>query len=55
MKYSVEIDPGAVICIPSFIKIGSAVQKLIVGVTQTHRQHGDCVSLLSDFEYKESR
>jgi hypothetical protein len=29
MKYVVEMDSGAMMCIPSFIKIGSAIQKLI--------------------------
>jgi hypothetical protein len=46
MKYSVEIDSGAVICTPSLIKIGSAIQKLIGRDTQTHRQEGDRISLL---------
>jgi hypothetical protein len=33
---------GAVIYVPSFIKIDSGVQKLIGGIhTQTHRQQGD--------------
>jgi hypothetical protein len=38
MKYAVEIGSGAMIYIPSFIKIGSAIEKLIGGI---HRQHGD--------------
>jgi hypothetical protein len=29
MKYAVEMDSGAMICVPSFIKIGSGIQKLI--------------------------
>jgi hypothetical protein len=33
--------------IPGFIKTGSAIQKLILGVTQTHRWHGDHICLLS--------
>jgi hypothetical protein len=41
MKYAVEVGSGATIYIPSFIKIGSGIQKLIRGDTQTHRQHGD--------------
>jgi hypothetical protein len=28
MKYAIEMGPGAMIYIPSFIKIGSAIQKL---------------------------
>jgi hypothetical protein len=35
MKYAVEMGSGAMIYIPSFIKIGSAIQKLIGGI---HRQ-----------------
>jgi hypothetical protein len=34
---------GAVIYVPSFIKIGSGVQKLIGG---KHRQQGDLIRLL---------
>jgi hypothetical protein len=37
MKYAVEMDSGAIIYTPSFIKIGLGIQKLIAGVTQTHR------------------
>jgi hypothetical protein len=29
MKYAVEMDSGAVVYIPSFMKIGSGIQKLI--------------------------
>jgi hypothetical protein len=46
MKYAVEMDSGAMIYVPGFIKIGSSIQKLIVGNTQTHRQVGDRISLL---------
>jgi hypothetical protein len=35
MKYAVEMGLGAVIYIPSFIKIGSGIQKLIEGDWQT--------------------
>jgi hypothetical protein len=31
MKYSVELGSGAMTYVPSFIKIGSALQKLIRG------------------------
>jgi hypothetical protein len=34
------------IYIPSFIKIGSGNKKLIGEDSQTHRQHGDRISLL---------
>jgi hypothetical protein len=44
-----------VIYIPSFIKIGSAVQKLIGGIhRQTHRQHADRISILSFVRNKEN-
>jgi hypothetical protein len=32
MKYAVEMGPGARIYIPSFIKIGSGIEKLIRGI-----------------------
>jgi hypothetical protein len=35
MKYAVEMGSGAMIYILSFIKIGSGIQKLILGDTQT--------------------
>jgi hypothetical protein len=36
MKYPVEIDSLAMICIPSFMKIGSGIQNLMgSGYTQT--------------------
>jgi hypothetical protein len=38
MKYAVEMGPGTIIHIQSFVKIGE-------GDTQTHRQHGDRISL----------
>jgi hypothetical protein len=38
MKYAVEMGSGAMIYIPSFIKIYSGVQKLIREGTQTDRQ-----------------
>jgi hypothetical protein len=46
MKCVVEMDSGAKIDIPDFRKIGSTIQKLIKGDTQTRRQHGDRISLL---------
>jgi hypothetical protein len=57
MKYAVEMGSGAMIYIPSFRKIGSGIQKLICGHsdTQTHRQRGDLISLLIFFQNKESR
>jgi hypothetical protein len=49
MKYAVEMGSGAMTYIPSFMKIGSGIQKLIGGDIQTHRQHGERISLLSFF------
>jgi hypothetical protein len=51
MKYAVEMGSGAMIYIPSFIKIGLGIQKLILGWegggnSQTHRQNGDRIRLL---------
>jgi hypothetical protein len=41
MENAVEIDSGAMIYIPSFIKIGSGIQKLIRGI---HR-HTDSMEI----------
>jgi hypothetical protein len=46
MKYAVVMGSGAMIYIPSFIKIGSDVQKSIGG---THRDH---ISLLLFFQVR---
>jgi hypothetical protein len=43
---------GAVIYVPSLIKIGLGIQKLIRGI---HRQQGDLISLILFFQNKESR
>jgi hypothetical protein len=45
---------GAVIYVPSFIKIGSGVQKLKGGDTQTHThgQQRDLISLLYFFKIR---
>jgi hypothetical protein len=40
MKYAVEMGSGAI------VKIGSGIQKLIDRDSETHRQHGDHISLL---------
>jgi uncharacterized RmlC-like cupin family protein len=44
MEYAAEMSSGAMIYIPSFIKTGSGIQKLIAGVTKT--QDGECTGLL---------
>jgi hypothetical protein len=56
MKYAIEIGPGAMIYIRSFIKIGLGIQKVIWGDsdTQTNRQHGNLISLLLFFKNKDS-
>jgi hypothetical protein len=36
MKYAVQMGSVAMIYIPSFIKIGSGIQKLVGGYTDTH-------------------
>jgi hypothetical protein len=47
---------GAVINVPSFIKIGSGVQELIGGIHRhTHRQQRDLISLLYFFQNNERR
>jgi hypothetical protein len=47
------VGSGDVIYIPSFIKIGSGIQKLMGGRdTQTHRQQCDIISLLYFFKIK---
>jgi hypothetical protein len=48
MKYAVEMGSGAMLYIPSFMKVGSGIQKLTgEGDIQakTHRQHADRISL----------
>jgi hypothetical protein len=38
MNYAIETGSGVMICIPSFTKIGSCIQKLMGGIRiQTHR------------------
>jgi hypothetical protein len=56
MKYAVEMGSGAMIYIPSLIKIDSGIQKLTGQYTHTlHRQHCDYNSLLLFFQSKEGR
>jgi hypothetical protein len=50
MKYAVAMGSGAVIYIPSFIKFGSGIRKLIGKIhIQTHRQQVYLISLLLFF------
>jgi hypothetical protein len=37
MKYAIWMGSGAMMYIPSFVKIGSDIKKLIGGDSQTHR------------------
>jgi hypothetical protein len=54
MEYSVDMDQDVKIYTPSFIKIGSSIQKFMRwGDTQIHRQHGDHISIISFFENNE--
>jgi hypothetical protein len=48
MKYADDMGSSSMTYIPSFIRIGSGIQKLIGGGedSETHRQHGDRISLL---------
>jgi hypothetical protein len=47
MYYTIKMGSGVMIYIPSFIKIGSGIQRNEKrGDSQTHRQHGDLISLL---------
>jgi hypothetical protein len=55
MKYTVQVGSVAMIYIPSFIKNFSGIQKLMMGDSQTHRQHDDLISLLLLLQTKESR
>jgi hypothetical protein len=53
MKYAVEMGSGAMIYILSFIKTSSGIRKFMGEDTQTHRQHGNIISLLLIFKDKE--
>jgi hypothetical protein len=52
MKYAVEMGSGGMIYIPSFIKTGSGIQKLIGG--DTHTEHAARITLILFFRNKES-
>jgi hypothetical protein len=45
----VEVGSGAMTYIPSFIKTGSGIQKLIPGTLDTHTHRGHRINLLSLF------
>jgi hypothetical protein len=53
MEYVIEMGSGAMIYISSLMKIGSAIQKLMIGGftdTQTHRELGNLIRLLLFFQ-----
>jgi hypothetical protein len=52
MKYAIHMASDAMMYIPSFIKIGSGIQKLIGGYMQGHRHYGDHISLLQGSKLK---
>jgi hypothetical protein len=54
MKCVFETGTGAMIYVRSFIKIGSDIQKLMMGDRQD-RQHGDLISIFVFFQNKKSR
>jgi hypothetical protein len=53
MKYAAEMCLGVMIYIPSFMQIGSGIQKLITGVTGERMV--DLIRKLLDFQNKRSR
>jgi hypothetical protein len=56
MKSAAEMDSGAMIIHTEFHKDWFRHSKIEVGLhIQTHRQHGDLISLLLFFQNKESR
>jgi hypothetical protein len=54
MEYNVEIGFGAVINISGFIKFVQSFKSWLE-VTQTHREHGDRISLFLFFQNNGSR
>jgi hypothetical protein len=62
MKYAVEMGLSAMIYIPSFVKTGSGIQKLMAegaytyrhAPTHRHTQQGDLISVLLLYQNKES-
>jgi hypothetical protein len=48
MKYTIAMGSDTVIYMPSFMKIGSGIQKLVKGDSHLHRKHGDSISLLEE-------
>jgi hypothetical protein len=56
MKCVVEVGAGVMICILSFMKAGSGIQKLMGGIHRdTYKEIGDLISILLFFQNKECR
>jgi hypothetical protein len=57
MKYVVDMGSDVMTYIPGLIQSGSGIQMLMrwKGFADTHRQHGDLISLLLFFQNEESR
>jgi hypothetical protein len=53
MKYASEMGSGAMNHIPSFLEIGSAIEKLMGG--GIYKEYGDLISLILRFQTKKSR
>lgn len=53
MNYAINMGSGVMIYTPSFISTGSGIQKVTRRDSQTHRYHGDNISLISVFQNKE--
>jgi hypothetical protein len=49
-NYAFEIELGAMMYMPSSIKIGSGIQNLIGGYTYRHKQEAKLIILLSFFK-----
>jgi hypothetical protein len=50
VKYAFEMESGAMMYIPKFVKISSGIQKLIgEGDLQKRREHDDLIRLLLFF------
>jgi hypothetical protein len=46
MNYATEMDSGATICIPSSVKTGSGIHKLLRrGYTNRHREQGHLINM----------
>jgi hypothetical protein len=52
MKYAIEMNSDAMMYISSFMKTGSAIQKLVGRDAQTYRQHEERIGPLSFFKMR---